>query len=381
MHKINGIESIGIIGGGQLARMMIPEIRKLGLRVSVLDPHHDSPCHSMCDNHIMGNYDSFESYQKLAEVSNLITYDFEHLDIDMLRRLESQGHKVLPSVRSLTTIQDKLTQKQALAKAGVAVPEFSMMKSVKDIKKYPFMLKARNGGYDGKGNYLVKTEADLIPALQSLQGELMTESIVDYDEEVSVIATRNQTGQCVIYPIAENIYRDNVLSTTIVPSEISKEMTDKVIDTVKRVMECFKSVGTFCVELFVNEKSGQVLVNEVAPRVHNSGHYTIESCRTNQFENHIRAILGLPLGSTEMLVPSAGMKNILGGRSEKGFAAYAGVENALKLPNVSVHIYGKPRITPNRKMGHVTVTGTCATEVKEKLDQINIRAVQLMDEN
>jgi len=381
MHKLNGIKSVGIVGGGQLARMMIPTIRQLGLSIAVLDPHHDSPCHTTCDHHITSDFDSTEGYTKLADVSDIITYDFEHIDADLLRRLEDHGHKVLPSVRSLRTIQDKLTQKQALEKAGIPVAEFSVLKNVKDVKKYPFMLKARFGGYDGKGNYHVKTEADLLPALQALKGDLMIESLVDFEKEVSVIATRSQSGECVIYPIAENLHKDSILDYTIVPANISKETEAKVIDTAKKVMDCFKGVGTFCVELFINEKKGEVLVNEVAPRVHNSGHYTIEACRTSQFENHIRAILGLPLGSTQMLVPAVGMKNILGGRSEKGMAAYSGIENALKIPGSNVHIYGKVRVSPGRKMGHVTVTGETPEDVKEKLDRINIKALHLADED
>lgn len=381
MHKINGVKTIGIIGGGQLARMMIPEIKKLGLNVAVLDPAPDSPCHSISDHHITENFDTVDGYKKLVSLCDVITYDFEHVDIDLLQVLETEGIRVLPSVRSLRTIQDKLIQKQALQKAGIAVPEFSMLKGIKEIKKYPFMLKGRSGGYDGKGTYLVKTEADIIPALQSMQGDLMMEYAVDFNKEVSVIATRGQTGECVIYPIAENIYKDNILHITTVPANLSPETAKLVIDTTKRVMDCFKGVGTFCVELFVNEETNKVLVNDVAPRVHNSGHYTIEACRTNQFENHVRAILGLSLGSTEMTVPCAGMKNIIGGRAEKGIAVYTGIENALKLPNVSVHIYGKGKVSPGRKMGHVTITGKTADEVKEKLDQINIKAVHLLDGN
>jgi len=381
MHKINGIETIGIVGGGQLARMMITAIKKLGLKVAVLDPHADSPCHSLADHHITANYDDADGYKKLADVSDLITYDFEHIDVDLLSTLEAHGHRVLPSVKNLRIIQDKLTQKQALQKAGIPVADFSIMKTLKDIKKYPFMLKSRRGGYDGKGNYLVKEETDLIPAMQTLQGDLMAESVVDFDKEVSVIAARSQAGEMVIYPIAENVHKNNILDITVVPANLSQELADKSIETAKRVMECFKGVGTFCVELFINEKTNTVLVNEVAPRVHNSGHYTIEACRTSQFENHIRAILGLGLGSTEMLVPYAGMKNFIGGVREKGIAVYTGIENVHKIPNASVHIYGKVRVTPGRKMGHVTVTGTTLEEVQQKLEQINIKVVHLADDD
>jgi len=380
MHKINGIGTVGIVGGGQLARMMIVAIKRLGLKVVVMDPHADSPCHTIADKHITAEFHSADAMNKFAEMCDVITYDFEHIDVDLLQMLEQHGHKVLPAVRSLRIIQDKYTQKQALTKANIPVPKFDIMKTVKEVKDYPFMLKSRRGGYDGKGNYLVKTEADLIPALQTIQGDLMMEEVVEFTKEVSVIATRSQTGECIIYPIAENIHKNNILDTTIAPAKLSKDLDKKVIDTAKKVMECFKGIGTFCVELFVNETTGEVLVNEVAPRVHNSGHYTIEACRTSQFENHIRAILGLTLGSTDMHVPFAGIKNIVGNRGEKGDAVYTGIESALQIPGVTVHIYGKTLVTPGRKMGHATATGATFEEVKEKLDRIKISAVHYAHE-
>jgi len=380
MHKINGIGTVGIVGGGQLARMMIVAIKRLGLKVVVMDPHADSPCHTIADKQITAEFHSADAMNKFAEMCDVITYDFEHIDVDLLQMLEQHGHKVLPAVRNLRIIQDKYTQKQALAKAGIPIPKFDIMKTVKEVKEYPFMLKSRRGGYDGKGNYLVKTEADLIPALQTIQGDLMMEEIIQFTKEVSVIATRSQSGECIIYPIAENIHRNNILDTTIAPAKLAKDLDKKVIDTAKKVMDCFKGIGTFCVEMFVNETNGDVLVNEVAPRVHNSGHYTIEACRTSQFENHIRAILGLTLGSPDMLVPFAGIKNIIGNRGEKGDVVYTGIESALRIPNVTVHIYGKTLVTPGRKMGHAAATGTTFEEVKEKLDQVKITAVHYAHE-
>jgi len=352
MHKINGIRTVGIVGGGQLARMMIPAIKQLGLDVAVLDPAPDCPCHSISDHHIVANFNDADGFAKLAKLSDIITYEFEHIDVGLLKKLENQGHIIYPSVKSLETIQDKLTQKQALEKAGIPVPKFRAIETLSEINEFPCMLKSRRGGYDGKGNFVVRTKADLKPAMTKLRGDLYTEELIDFDKEISVIATRGQNGESVIYPIAENIHKDNILDTTTVPANIPKEITEKAIDVARRVMECFKGVGTFCVELFVNEKTGKVLVNEVAPRVHNSGHYTIEACRTSQFENHIRAILGLALGSTEMLVPCAAMKNIIGEQVHTDF------KTMLNTKNLNVHIYGKTKVAPGRKMGHITITGS-----------------------
>jgi len=374
MHKINGIKTVGIVGGGQLARMMIPAIKQLGLNVAILDPSPDCPCHSISDHHIIAGFGDPDGFEELAKLSDVLTYEFEHIDVGLLAKLEKQGHKIFPSVRSLAIIQDKLTQKQELESAGIAVPKFRAVKDLTEVVDFPCMLKSRRGGYDGKGNFLVRNKADLKPAMAKLRGDLYIEEFVDFDKEISVIATRGQNGECVIYPIAENVHKDSILDTTMVPASISTQIAEKAIDTARHVMECFKGIGTFCVELFVNEKSGEVLVNEVAPRVHNSGHYTIEACRTSQFENHVRAILGVALGSTEMLVPCAAMKNIIGDQVHADFASM------LETKNLNVHIYGKTKAAVGRKMGHITITGTM-DEVKEKLDRIDLKAVNLKHEN
>jgi 5-(carboxyamino)imidazole ribonucleotide synthase len=201
------------------------------------------------------------------------------------------------------------------------------------------------------------------------------EELIHFTRELSVIATRSQTGEVVVYPIAENVHVDNILDTTTVPAaEINEKLHEEISKVAKNVMDCFKGVGTFCVELFIDDKNGNVWVNEVAPRVHNSGHYTIEACRVSQFENHIRAIVGLGLGSTELLVGGVVMKNIIGKSS--GNASLSGIENAYKIsPNLNMHIYGKTQASKGRKMGHYTVTGKSVEEVKNVLGKIKIESI------
>jgi len=380
---INGIKTIGMIGGGQLGRMMIPSIKALGLAVAVLDPAPDAPCHAISDHHIVKGFDDADGFLELARRCDVITYEFEHIDVNLLHMLEQAGHTIFPSVESLRVIQDKYTQKQALEKSGIPVPEFHAIKNLDELTAYwdamqqPFMLKSRRGGYDGKGNFVVRDAGDIAAAFAQLNrggaDDLMVEPLINFTREVSVIATRGRDGGCVIYPIADNVHKNSILDTTTVPAALSDDISAAVVDTAQKVMECFQGIGTFCTELFVNDTTGEVYVNEVAPRVHNSGHWTIEACRTSQFENHIRAILGLPLGAADMVVKCAVMKNIIGGPGQNGPAAYSGIESACSHPGVSVHIYGKSAVKPGRKMGHYTITGNTHDEVAGILGQTNIQ--------
>ena len=376
------------MGGGQLGKMMILDARRLGFRIAVLDPAIDCPCHAISDEHIVKGFDDRDGYLELAGKSDVITYEFEHINVAHLEELVKRGHTVYPSMASLKVIQDKLWQKEALRKAGIAVPNFEGAKSIDDLYTYydrtkkPFFLKSRRDGYDGKGNYMVRDRDDIARGYESLIGKgakqdtaerLMIEELVDFEKEVSIIATRGRDGECVIYPIAENVHKNSILDTTVVPANLNKKTVGKIMAIAKQVMECFSGVGTFCAELFVNEKRGEVSVNEVAPRVHNTGHYTIEAVRTSQFENHIRAIAGLGLGSTDMVVGASIMKNIIGGKGQDGKVGYTGIEEACKIPGVNVHIYGKSEVKEGRKMGHVTLTAKSAKDVWEKLNKVDVK--------
>ena len=292
-------KKIGIIGGGQLGKMMILEAKRLGLYVITLDPTEDCPSHAISDEHIIKDFADEQAIFELAKKADIITYEFEHINADALQKLEDLGHKIYPSVKSLKIIQDKYTQKQLLQEKSVAVPNFVEVKTACDIEKagdkfgYPMMLKARTGGYDGKGNAKIDSKADIARGFEELGSgkiKLMVEEFVPFVKEISVIACRGIDGKKVIYPVAENTHKNSILDVTSVPADVSDETIKKAREVADKVMGIFEGVGTFCVEMFVT-KENKIYVNEIAPRPHNSGHYTIEGTFANQFENHIRAII------------------------------------------------------------------------------------------
>jgi 5-(carboxyamino)imidazole ribonucleotide synthase len=355
-------KKIGIIGGGQLGKMMILEAKKMGFYVTVLDPTEKCPAHCLVNEHIIADFDDKEAITLLAEKSDVVTYEFEHIDADTLTTLEEKGKKIYPTAKSLKVIQNKYTQNVLMRDNGLPVPEFCHIASLKDLQEagkqygYPFMLKTCTGGYDGKGNFCVGSAEEITEAYSAL-GEgripLMAERFFPFIMEISVLACRGISGEIQIYPVAENIHQDSILSETRVPAHISAQTTQKAMDLAKRVMEIFEGVGMFCVEMFV-DADGNVAVNEVAPRPHNSGHYTIEACVCSQFEQHIRAVTGLPLGSPELLQPVV-MRNLLGEEGYQGKAVICGADKVLSIAGASLHIYGKEESKPKRKMGHITV--------------------------
>jgi len=368
-------KKIGIAGGGQLGKMMILEAKRLGFYVVILDPDETCPAHSICDHHIIADLNDPQGYIDLANQTDVITYEWENINADALENLEKKGHLIYHPVSTLKSIQDKYTQNCNLESNGIRVPGFKKVTTTDEITEigkpenfgYPLMLKTTTGGYDGKGTALIKTEADIENAFKQLGNGikgLMVEEFVEFEKEISIIACRNTKGENVIYPIAENTHENSILDTTIVPARISKEVSDKAIDIGNKVIAAFKFIGTFCIEMFVT-KQGDVFVNEIAPRPHNSGHYTIEGCFANQYENHIRAIVGLPLGDVSLKNPAV-MINLLG--QSDGNAKLLGLEEAYKDKNTHVHVYGKNKSKIGRKMGHFTVIGET---VEETLDRAN----------
>jgi len=363
-------KKLGIVGGGQLGKMMILEAKRLGFFVAVLDPTEDCPAHSVCDYHIVAPLDDPKGYLELSKRVDVITYEWENISAEILESLEKEGHLVYPSVASLKKIQNKFSQNSLFNSSGIPVPRFARVTSVEEIKElgksenfgYPLMLKTTTGGYDGKGVAPIKAECDVEEAFRQLGSgikELMVEEFIDFQMEISVIVCRGITGDKTVYPVAENTHTNSILDTTIVPAGISEETKDKAIEIAYKVMSVYGGVGTFCTEMFLTA-GGEIYVNEVAPRPHNSGHYTIEGCFANQFENHIRAITGLPFGDTNLIKPTV-MVNLLG--ESDGAANLAGIEEAYKAPNVQVHFYGKKESKKERKMGHYTVTGENTEEV------------------
>lgn len=363
---------IGIIGGGQLGKMMTLEAKKMGFWVAMIDPTEDCPSHSVSDMHIVARFDDREAIRRLSELTDVLTYESEHIDTEILLALEGEGKKIYPTAGSLKIIQDKFTQKAALRKAGIPVPDFREVSGITGIKEaaaeygYPMLLKTCKGGYDGKGNALIRSEASIENAFESLGGgklKLMAERFVPFVMEISVLACRGINGEIAVYPVAQNLHEDNILKETRVPAAISEAVTKRAMDIAHDVMEVFRGVGMFCVEMFV-DKDGNVSVNEVAPRPHNSGHYSIEACVVSQFEQHIRAITGLPFGDTSLVRPAC-MKNLLGDEGYSGKAVVLGAEKALRQKGAALHIYGKSETRPARKMGHLTATAETLDEAVE----------------
>ena len=369
-------KTIGIIGGGQLGQMMILEAKKMGFPIRVLDPTLHCPAHTLVDEHIVADFEDAAAIRQLAEKCDVITYEFEHINAQVLKELEAEGHVVYPTATSLAIIQNKFSQKTLLAKHHLPVPDFCAVSSVEEMKQagktfgYPYMLKTCTGGYDGKGNHVVQSEETVeesFAALGSGTLPLMAEKFFPFTMEISVLACRSAHGDIAVYPVAQNEHKDSILDETRVPAAISDETTKNAMELARKVMEVFEGVGMFCVEMFVDE-TGNVAVNEVAPRPHNSGHYTIEACVTSQFEQHIRAVSGLPLGDPSLLRPAV-MRNILGEEGSQGKAVVLGADQCLAIPGITLHVYGKEESKPKRKMGHLTATAATLEEAIQNAAQ------------
>lgn len=370
---------IGIIGGGQLGRMLAFEAKKMGFYVSVIDPTPQSPAGQVVDRQIIADYNDEKAIRELAAISDFITFEIELANADLLEELSQKGILINPSAKTLTIIKDKLKQKEFLKKAGVQVSAFTditirdnevsktssilsqneMLKKeiIKIAKKfgYPLVLKARLDAYDGRGNALIRNEKEIEKGLLKLWGrKLYVEKFVPFVKELAVIAARSTNGEIVLYPLVETRHKDHICHTVFAPAPVTKNIQKKATNLARKVMKNLEGAGVFAIEMFLT-KEGNIFVNEIAPRVHNSGHYTLEACITSQFEQHIRAITGMPLGKTNMIVPSAVMINILGKKSNT--VSLSGREKALKIPYVSVHIYGKAQTKLERKMGHITAVG------------------------
>ncbi|SCY72584.1 5-(carboxyamino)imidazole ribonucleotide synthase [Alkaliphilus peptidifermentans] len=376
LRKFNDIK-IGIIGGGQLGKMMAIEGKKLGLKFIILDPQPDCPAATVVDELIIGSFYDEIKIKELANKTDVVTYEFEHIHADLLKTMEQEGYKIYPSPSTLKIIQDKYQQKKFLTEQGLPVPKFKAVTGLEDLNRavmelgLPILLKSRRGGYDGKGNYLIKTMEEIEIAYKSLGGKddtLMVEAFVDFEMEVSAIVARGIYGDQKVYPLSENIHEDNILITTIVPARVKRAIEEKAKAVAQKSMEVLGGIGVFCIEMFI-DREGNVLVNEIAPRVHNSGHYTIEGCSTSQFAQHLRGILGLPLGSTNLRKSSV-MINLLGDANSKGTASIIGVEKVLKESEAYLHIYGKKESKPQRKMGHVTVLDSDINEALGKAQLI-----------
>ncbi|AUZ25464.1 5-(carboxyamino)imidazole ribonucleotide synthase [Bacillus subtilis] len=343
---------IGIIGGGQLGKMMAVSAKQMGYKVAVVDPVKDSPCGQVADIEITAHYNDREAIRKLAEISDIITYEFENIDYDALHWLKD--HAYLPQGSELLLItQNRETEKKAIQAAGCEVAPYSIVNTKDELKQavqelgLPAVLKTCRGGYDGKGQFVIKEETQMEQAAALLEhGTCILESWVSFKMEMSVIVVRSVNGEVSTFPAAENIHHNNILFQSIVPARVEEGIQKKAAELAVKLAAELNLVGPLAVEMFLTE-DGELLVNELAPRPHNSGHYTLDLCETSQFEQHIRAVCGLPLGNTDLLKPGM-MVNLLGDEVKLV------EEEPELLKEAKLYIYGKHEIKKGRKMGHIT---------------------------
>ena len=365
------VARIGIIGGGQLGRMMVKAARRLGCNCVVLDSSPGSPAGQVAGHQIVGNCHDPARLRELVESTDVTTFDIEDIDTGTLLELEREGRCIQPSPGILAVIQDKLTQKQRLREAHIPTSDFREVKgdfaTAFTAFGYPLVQKARRGGYDGRGVAVLQSEEDFA---RHLPVSSFVERFVDAVKEIAVLVARGRDGEIRCYPVVEMIFRpgQNVLDLLLAPADVPPETAAAAETLAVRTVEALGGVGIFGVEMFLT-REGEILVNEVAARTHNSGHYTIEACVTDQFEQHLRAVIGLPLGATEQLSPAA-MINLLGAPGHHGRPVIKGMAAALAIPGVCVHIYGKAATTPFRKMGHVTVLDRDIREARRKAEQV-----------
>ena len=352
--------TLGILGGGQLGKMMLYETRKFDIATHVLDPNPEAPCRIACDYFEQGDLVDFNTVYNFGKKVDVLTIEIESVNIEALEKLESEGKTVYPSSKTLRNIQDKGVQKQFYKTHGIPTSPFIIFQNKNELNEaiirkeleYPFVWKSCTGGYDGKGVNVVRDVGDVIPLPDE---SCIAEKFIPFKNELAVIVARNPSGEVRTYPVVEMEFHPeaNLVEYVICPARIDEGVAQKARDIATKVSEAFKHVGLLAVELF-QTRENEILVNEVAPRPHNSGHYSIEASYTNQFEQQLRAILDLPLGSTDSKVGGI-MVNLVGAEGHTGEVVYQQIEEIMAMEGVTPHIYGKKQTRPFRKMGHVTI--------------------------
>jgi 5-(carboxyamino)imidazole ribonucleotide synthase len=360
---------LGIIGGGQLGKIMSQKAKKMGFHVTILDPTYNCPAAQVSDKHIVGGFYDKQKLEEIVQQSDVTTFELEHIDTSILKELYDNGHNIHPSPYVMELIQNKYEQKKLLDEKGIAVPAYKDVKSDADLSAFgfPVVQKAKMGGYDGQGVQVLRSQEDV--NTKALQTESFIEEMVDIDKELAIIVARNIEGKIKCYPVVEMLFdeRVNICDSVMAPARISKEIEEKSIEASVKSIEALGGVGIFGVELFLT-KTGEIQVNEIAPRPHNSGHYTVEACATSQFEQIIRAVTNLPLGSTKLISPAV-MVNLLGEQGYEGEPFIDGIHDALDIPELSFHFYGKSFTKPFRKMGHITVLDDDIDKALEKANK------------
>ncbi|MFC6988322.1 5-(carboxyamino)imidazole ribonucleotide synthase [Haloplanus sp. GCM10025708] len=360
--------TLGVVGGGQLGRMLAEAAAPLGVDVVVLDPTPDCPAAPVARDQIVGDFDDADAIRELAARVDALTFEIELADADAIRSASAEaGVPVQPSPETLRKTGDKLAEKELLDEAGIPVPEYRRVDGVADLEAAveefgSVMLKARHGGYDGRGNAPVADPDEAAAALREAVGtaddpDAVAEAFVDFEREVSVIGVAGADGVRT-FPVGENVHEEEILRETVVPARTSEDVRERADAVARDVLSVLDGRGVFGIELF-ETAAGEILVNEIAPRPHNSGHWTIEGATASQFEQHVRAVLGWPLGSTRLRAPTVSV-NVLGDVAEPEPARLSGVEAVLDADAAHLHWYGKREVRPLRKMGHVTATSEFA---------------------
>lgn len=359
---------IGVLGGGQLGRMLIQEAIDLDVHLHMIDPDPNAPCALIAHSFSCGSITDYDTVIEFGKDKDLITVEIENVNIEALEALEQNGVKIFPQPRVLRIIKDKGIQKQFYVDHNIPTAPFTLYDNANALEEanisYPIIQKMRTGGYDGKGVQLLQQSS------HSYDAPNLCESLIDFDKELSVIVARNENGDVQCFPSVECEFNSeaNLVEYLFSPANISKEITQKANSIAMDLIQKLDMIGLLAVEFFLG-KNGELLVNEIAPRPHNSGHHTIECCNTSQYAQHLRSVLNLPLGDTTLITPGA-MINILGEKGFTGPAIYEGLEKILGISGVHPHIYGKSDTKPFRKMGHVTITGETLIQVKRIADEV-----------
>ena len=374
-HYFSSDFTLGILGGGQLGKMLLTETRKFDITTKVLDPSPDAPCRIACNTFVQGNLTDFNTVYNFGKDVEVLTIEIENVNVEALEKLQTEGVKVYPSPQTIKNIQNKATQKQFYATRGIPTAPFQVFQNTESLKKaineqqltLPFVWKSARFGYDGNGVKIVRqlTDLNLLP-----NDQCIAESLVPFKKELAVIVARNAKGQVRTYPVVEMEFHPeaNQVEYVLCPARIEEAVAQKARTIAIQVAQAFEVVGLLAVELF-QTKNDEILVNEVAPRPHNSGHYSIEAAYTNQFEQHLRAILNLPLGSTESKVAGV-MVNLVGAEGYQGKVVYENIEQIMAMEGVTPHIYGKKETRPFRKMGHVTIVNPNINKARQIAEQV-----------
>jgi 5-(carboxyamino)imidazole ribonucleotide synthase len=369
---MRNVKTIGIVGGGQLGRMLTLAAKPLGFEVIVLEAGKNCPAAQVGAQQIIGGLYDPKALRELARKCDVVTVEIEHLDTATLQKIADSGKPVHPAPATIAMIQDKFLQKEFLTKAGVAVAPYVPIKDLGagfvalDDFDGQMILKARYGAYDGRGNFVVRNTKELRKVMKNFaDNQLYAEKLLPFNKELSVIVARDIRGKTKLYPVVELIHQRSICLETLAPAGISKQAHKNAVKLAKRVAKHLKGAGVFAIEMFLL-KDDAVVVNEIAPRVHNSGHYTIEGNVTSQFEQHIRAVAGMPLGDTTLVAPAASMVNILGTRNTDAEPDFS---KALRRTDTHIHWYGKSPVKIDRKMGHITSTGKTIRQASRRANQ------------